>query len=100
MDQESDFHVELGVDEEIEKEIDDLAIMHAKKMSKDDELLNLKQRVLCLELRIKELEERLKGSFIQYPPIYSMPYYPQNTSENSPVFLTGMSNGEITHYSN
>ncbi len=101
MDQESDFHVELGVDEEIEKEIDDLAITHAKKMSKDDELLNLKQRILFLELKIKELEEKLQNSFTQYPPVYSMPYYPQNTPDTPgyfPEFLMGMSNGEITYY--
>ena len=103
MDQESDFHVELGVDEEIEKEIDDLAITHAKKMSKDDELLNLKQRVLCLELRVKELEEKLQNSFTQYPIKFSGPitYYPQNTpyaTDEAPQFLTGMSNGEITYY--
>ena len=81
MDQESELNVELEVDEEIEKEIDDLAILHAKKMSKDDELLNLKQRVLCLELRVKELEEKLQNSFIQYPIKFSGPmtYYPQNT---------------------
>lgn len=61
----------------------------------DEELVNLKQRILYLELRVKELEERLQNSFIQYPPVYSTPYY---TSEEAPVFLTGMSNGEITYY--
>ena len=78
----------------------------------DEELVNLKQRITFLELRVKELEEKLQNSFTQYPSIYPMPYYPpmgppvyptcypQNTSEEAPVFLTGMSNGEITHYIN
>ena len=35
----------------------------------DEELVNLKQRILYLELRVKELEERLQNSFIQYPPV-------------------------------
>ena len=69
----------------------------------DSEINSLKQRILFLELKIKELEERFYGSFIQYPPIYSIPYEPKNTPYATgyfPEFLTGMSNGEITYYNN
>jgi hypothetical protein len=69
----------------------------------DEELVSLKQRVLYLELRVRELEEKLQNSFTQYPIKFSGPitYYPQNTpyaTDEAPQFLTGMSNGEITYY--
>lgn len=103
MDQKSDCKADVEVEEEIEKEIADLASFHAKKMLKGEELVNLKQRVLYLELRVRELEEKLQNSFTQYPIKFSGPitYYPQNTpyaTDEAPQFLTGMSNGEITYY--
>ncbi len=69
--------------------------------SMDSEINSLKQRILFLELKVKELEEKLQNSFIQYPIKFSGPitYYPQNTpyaTGEAPVFLTGMSTGEIT----
>lgn len=101
MDQKSDCKADVEVDEELEKEIADLASSHAKKMLRGEELVSLKQRVLCLELRVKELEERLQSSFTLYPPVYSTTYSPKNTpyaTDEAPQFLTGMSNGEITYY--
>ena len=73
--------------------------------SMDSEINSLKQRILFLELKVKELEEKLQNSFIQYPIKFSGPitYYPQNTpyaTGEASQFLTGMSNGEITYYNN
>ena len=101
MDQKSEFKIEMEVDEELEKEIADLASSHAQKMLKGEELSNLKQRITFLELRVKELEEKLQSSFTLYPPVYSTAYSPKNIPDvtgDTPVFLTGMSNGEMTYY--